>query len=251
MITFEIFLFLALAQASVSTALKPLSVPPVYPAGVSSPALFALDDNLVKRYADEVGEVTRVLAPGTSLKERKRKIFEMQSRRNAETLAALDRSAPAAVENKTIEKVFAALVSHPVARVDAVTQYDKRGDVGFCFGRAMLVHSLFVREGVKPAQLAKIFAVGKLRYKKQLWDFHMATLVRGEGTWVVVDSLFDKPLPHAEWVRRVTEFAINRTTPEIRFFVTDARKFQPAYAAYRQHDLLEPDLKNYFDALFQ
>jgi len=250
-IALKVFVLFSLAHASLSTALRPLSAPPIYPAGVFSPSLYAIGDNLVKRYGDEISEVTRGIALGTKLKERKRLIFEMQQRRNGETKAAIDKSTPAAVNQIIIEKVFTTLVAHPVARVDAVTKYDKRGDVGFCFGRAMLVHSLLLKEGVRPEQIAKIFAVGKLLYKKQLWDFHMATLVRGEGTWWVVDSLFDKILPHAEWMRRVALFGINREHPEARFFVTDPRKFQPAYAAYRAYDLREPELEEYFNALFQ
>jgi len=249
-IVFRLFLLSSLAHASLTTALRPLSAPPVFPAGVSSPSLFAVEVNLVKRYSDEVSEVTRGIVPGTPLKERKRRIFEMQQRLNAETKAALDKSAPGAVEQKKIEKVFASLVAHPVARVDAVIQYDKRGDVGFCFGRAMLVHAMLLEQGVRPEQIAKIFALGKLLYKKQLWDFHMATLVRGEGTWWVVDSLFEKVLPYDEWMRRVTLFGVNRQYPEVRFFVTDPRKFQPAYAAYRASDLREPELREYFNALF-
>jgi hypothetical protein len=80
----------------------------------------------------------------------------------------------------------------------------------------------------------------------------MATMVRGEkGQWWVVDSLFDHPLPHGEWMKRAARFDDRKDAPRVRFYVTDARKFQPAFGRYRARDFGIPELKPYFTELFR
>lgn len=75
-------------------------------------------------------------------------------------------------------KVFRELSSNRVSKIDAVDRYDKRGDIGFCFARAVMVHYLLLENGIPQNRIAKIFAIGQLKYGAQFWDFHMATLLR-------------------------------------------------------------------------
>lgn len=246
---------LAFAATGLKPALAILSAPPLFPDGMVAPYTNTVQENLIDAFAEE----RRVAGLGLKTltkPERQRRLSEQWATKNAIAARALEASrvtdeAHPGADAKTIEAVYHELVENPVTRVDAVTRYDKRGDVGFCFGRALWVHYRLLRRGIPPAQIAKIFAVGKLRYKKQLWDFHMATLVKGaDGKWWAIDSLFEKPLPDDEWRKRAWTFGASQTAPEVRFYVTDPRKFQPAYPAYERKTLTLPELKPFFSELF-
>jgi len=248
----SLFLFSALAGIGLKPALRKLSEPPTLSAGQATPYSGELEEKLIETFAEERRLANAEIPKTADKKERQRHLFATWSRKNDGVAERLAKSGgqPGADE-KTILEVYRELAENPVARVDAVTRYDKRGDVGFCFGRAMLVHYLLLIRKIAPENIAKIFAVGKLRYKNQLWDFHMATMVRGwDGQWWVIDTLFEKPLPFDEWRKMATAFGASREFPEVRLFVTDPRKFQPNYPAYRLSDLSVPELKPFFSQLF-
>lgn len=212
----------------------------------------AVGMNLIRTLAEEKRVAQAELPKKMSKHDRQQHLFQVYETRNREVSEWLSKDpSPGKADAKTIQEVFVELSHNPISKVDAVTRYDKRGDVGFCFGRALMVHYQLLGRGVPQSQMAKIFAVGKIRYKNQLWDFHMATLVKAtDGKWWVIDSLFEKPIPASDWMRRVTGFGVNRTFPEVRFYVTDPRKFQPSYPEYRLEQLTLPDLRPYFDDLF-
>jgi hypothetical protein len=141
-------------------------------------------------------------------------------------------------------------VRNPVAKVEAAAHYDRLGNIGFCFGRAALAHYLLLQNGVRPEHIAKIFIVGNLKYGSQIWEFHEATMVTGErGMWWVIDPLFEKMLSHVQWMERAKQFDVKSLEPQLRFYVTDARKFQPSFGMYRTDYFLQPELRRYFSAL--
>jgi hypothetical protein len=237
-----------------SKVIKKLNVSPSPQEGGSSPYTHDTEDNLIAIYSEEIRIAKSKIDPSVSKPARNKILFERMGEENKKVEEKLRNSSDgknAETHKKIAQKVFESLSSHNVTKIDAVERYDKRGDIGFCFGRAAMVHYLLLENGIKQDQIAKIFVVGRLKFKGQLWDFHMATMVKGEkGEWLVIDSLHDQVLPHTEWIKRAHTLDIKPDLPQLRFYVTDARKFQPAYKNYRVRDFQIPDLKQYFTELF-
>src|SRR5690606_14822446 len=96
-------------------------------------------------------------------------------------------------------------------------------------GRALLSHHLLIEAGVPAGDIAKIFTVGQLRFDGELWQYHVAILVRdSQHGFVVVDPLHAAPLPYPEWLDINQAYGIKHPLSRVRFYVTDARKFTPS-----------------------
>lgn len=235
--------------------LKKLNVAPAPVESSLRPYTHAIDEDLIAVYAREADAANRLVDIKLERTERSQRLRAIAERENKKVRERLERASDgsgAEAARKNAEKAFQVLVSNPVSKIESEHRYDPRGDIGFCFGRAALAHYLLLKYGVAPGNLAKIFAVGRLRYKEQLWDFHMATMVKGEkGQWWVVDSLFDKVLSVSDWMDRAAAFDVNPSASQVRFYVTDPRKFQPVYGQYREKELNIKELRPYFNDLFR
>ena len=185
------------------------------------------------------------------------KVFQGVRRQNKKLLESLLQPSPqpSAVWDKSlfapkISRVYKQVENHEVASVAKVGRYDNRGDIGFCFGRAMLTHHLLLHEGFEQRVLAKIFAIGKLRYGSIFWNFHMATMVRnGNGEPYVIDTLYPAPLRVSDWMQKTALLGAKRKKSQVLFYVTDPRKFQPAYGSYSMQQMQIPELSQYFEDL--
>jgi len=205
---------------------------------------------LVKLYAEEFHAAKKKAGSKTSKTKRNHLIHLEFKQKNEKLIKLLKKSTTKATSKTTADEIFKALSTNEVSKVGAVGKYDIRGDVGFCFGRATMVHYLLLKKGIKQSQIAKIFALGNLRYRKRFWEFHMATLVKGTGNWWVIDSLFEKVMSHEQWIKRVAAFDPQKNRSQVRFYTTDARKFQPQYPKYASETFKHPLIKKYFEALF-
>lgn len=149
-------------------------------------------------------------------------------------------------------KIISETRQNPVANLASVKNYEQGGQIGFCFGRALLVHLLLRQAGVKQAHLAKIFNVGQLLVEKQLWQFHVAVMIRdSKAGYLVVDPMHSKPLAYQEWIAINSAYDIKGKYSRARFYITEARKFLPNYPDYSLTQLEDPALKPYFDDLFK
>jgi len=155
------------------------------------------------------------------------------------------------IPKSSIMKVHEKLKNHAIINIKDNPKYDKRGDIGFCFGRSFYTHYLLRKIGASQIDIAKIFVNGRLNYNGQLWDYHMATMVKSDkNEWWVVDSLFTEPIKLKKWVKLTVMFGIKKEKSQARIFITDPRKYQSQYGAYEKKFFEIPDLKNYFDKLF-
>jgi hypothetical protein len=170
---------------------------------------------------------------------------------NEQTLAQLEKSPAGHGHYREIaQRVLKKVQANPVASIAKVPSFDPSGEVGFCFGRAMLVHYWLLKEGVSPSDLEKVFVLGELMVEGQFWNFHTAILLRdAEGGVLVVDPLEAHPLPLREWTRINAAREVKGRFSRARFYVTDPRKFLPAEGEYSAKVLEAPHLKAYFAAL--
>lgn len=229
------------------------------------PYSHAVDVDLLKLHDDEMRAIKRSWDEGPSKEQRASKTATREAQNqffhqkvtafNAQTFVALEKAAHSHAAAKKdyhvlVERVLAEVGRNPVARLDQLANYDEGGQIGFCFGRALLIHHLLLKAGVDQGDLAKIFNFGQLMVGKQLWTFHVAVLIRDSvAGFLVVDPLQAKPLPYKEWIAINTQYDIKGRLSRARFYVTDPRKFLPAFGAYDARQLADPVLKTYFDDL--
>lgn len=100
--------------------------------------------------------------------------------------------------------------------------YDPKGTVGFCFGRATIAHMEALIRGVNPDAIRKIWIAGDMRE----WGHHVATMVKGEKGWYVIDTNNGRAVPVKDWVAFYQPFK-NKNAKDIMVFVTRADRFGP------------------------
>ena len=100
--------------------------------------------------------------------------------------------------------------------------YDPKGTIGFCFGRATIVHMEALIRGVNPDAIRKIWIAGDMKQ----WGHHVATMIKGEKGWYVIDTNNGKPVLAKDWLAFYQPFK-NKNAKDIMVFVTRADRFGP------------------------
>ena len=127
------------------------------------------------------------------------------------------------------ELLLRQLKSDPVASPAGGQVYDPDGKLGFCFGRATWVWLQAMRMGVDKNSIKKLFLVGPMDADGRMWQFHVATAIRGrtsalEGSkyvWYVIDSDFN----HVKTADKFFEFfAKTSTDSKLRLFISDPQR---------------------------
>lgn len=160
-----------------------------------------------------------------------------------------------ALNKKELRKLLNYAIHHPVAGVEALKKYDPNGSIGFCFGRALFIHLELLRRGVAKESIKKVFVVGEMlevdptTEKKTVWQFHVATAVKGtDGQWWVIDPSYGLFELRA-WYNYMRGMAIQG---RISVFNTPLNKLGPSAWEYNTHagGLFDPSYNNYFKDLF-
>ncbi len=222
-----------------------------------------LDDDLLALYKAELKTIDDAWLK-TDEAKRDKKLVETKRLGNAffhanvkdlndKTFAKLELDAPQSAGKDYFalgESVLKSVRRNPVARLEASQSYDPSGQLGFCFGRALLVHYELLKAGVKQDDLGKVFVAGQLRVGAQMWNFHVAVIARdSKKNYLVIDPLLEKPVSLSEWRDITSAYDIKGSLSRARFYVTDPRKFLPATGRYSLELLTEKHLKKYFDEL--
>jgi hypothetical protein len=170
---------------------------------------------------------------------------------NAALFAGLDPNLAVGKDfSKLADDVLTQVQKNPVANLEATQNYDPSGQVGFCFGRALLVHHQLLKAGVKQEDIAKIFAAGQLRVAQRIWNFHVAVMVRdAKHGFLVIDPLYEKPLSLKAWTELTEGYDIKGTLSRARFYISDPRRFLPSGELYAVDQFENKYLKSYFDQL--
>lgn len=214
----------------------------------ASPPLFSLfDTDLLQAYQDEVTLLKKHNPDKASLSAALQShnlisLQELYKKRASPTALGLDFA--------DVNTILNSMKGHPIIGLEAMKTYDPTGQIGFCFGRATYVHLELLQHKVDSTRIIKIFAVGGLDVDGNAWDFHVATATQdNQGTWWVIDSLFNQLTPIADWMYEVGRWDANKRYPMMRFYFTNAAKFQVLPGSYDSENFHSPLYQTYFDDL--
>ncbi len=104
--------------------------------------------------------------------------------------------------------------------------YDPKGAIGFCFGRATIVHMEALIRGVNPDSIRKIWIAGDM----DKWGHHVATMIKGKDGWYVIDSNLGRVVKAEEWIDFYKPYKSNKSAKDIMVFITRADRFSPEHA---------------------
>lgn len=144
-----------------------------------------------------------------------------------------------------LNELYLKASKNPVADYSNVKRYDPKGNIGFCFGRAMNMHLEALRAGLAQENIKKIWAVGTMKYDNIFWQHHVATMVRGDDSlWYVLDPEYNKVLPLRDWYKEVKAMDTN---DKLMFYASDAGRWGVADdSGYLPDTLNDPFYNNYF-----
>lgn len=145
-----------------------------------------------------------------------------------------------------------AIIDHPVARYSSLKKYDPKGDIGFCFGRALAVQIEALKMGVAKENIKKIWIVGGMKSGSIDWGYHVSTIVRGsDQKWYTIDTNTEEPKLLVDWYQRLANRFEN--DGRLQLFVTDAKRFGPNGGAdtgpIQPGTVSSPFYNNYFKDL--
>ena len=191
---------------------------------------------------------------GVMRNERNRFFFEKVKTLNQQNLSFLRETSGAHEKNyrEIARGILRRVNAHPLTNAKRVDQFHEGSQIGFCFGRALVIHYWLLEAGVPQGDILKIFNVGRLKVNGVLWRFHVGVMVRdAESGYIVIDPLEenDKILSYQQWVDLNSTYEMKSPLSRARFYVTDPRKFLPAFGAYHLDQLKHPVLTEYFDRL--
>lgn len=147
------------------------------------------------------------------------------------------------------KQLYKKLVSQP--QVTSHGTFDPEYSIGFCFGRAMIVHAFaknaFVRDGdttrsLKDVPVRKIWVTGPMGQ----WKHHVATMVLAKeadvGFWVI-DNFVGSVKSATDWM---TQISATYPTVKVMYNVTRANRFSEANSLRYYQVLLDDPFFNGF-----
>ena len=167
---------------------------------------------------------------------------------NSLPLTGESRGRKSGLTTEEIQALYNDGATNPVGDYALVKKYDPEGNIGFCFGRALVMQIEALKHGVAKEAVRKIWAVGSMKYKDIYWQHHVATMVRGtDRAWYVLDPEYDKPLVLEKWVKTVKEMD---SDGRLQFFASDGKRWGPADSSAPYPSTLKSDFFNgYFEDL--
>jgi hypothetical protein len=165
-------------------------------------------------------------------------------------LSGADRGRKSGLSRAEIKNLYKELAEHPVASCKKLPKYDPKGNIGFCFGRAVTAHILALQKGMAKEGIRKIWAVGTMQADNITWGHHVATMVRGaDKKWWVLDPEYGKAMDLDTWMKNVKEMDVDG---KLLFLSSDAKRFGPYGADTYSSEEFSSDFYNqYFEDLMK
>lgn len=122
--------------------------------------------------------------------------------------------------------------------------YDKKGTIGFCFGRATIAHMEAIVREVHPDSVKKIWIAGDMG----VWGHHVATMVHTEKGWRVLDTNQGRLVTPDQWIDIYMKEK-QKNAKDIMVYVTQAGRFGPYDTrAYNAIDLFNTNSEEFVKA---
>ncbi|MAF77824.1 MAG: hypothetical protein CME60_06645 [Halobacteriovoraceae bacterium] len=157
------------------------------------------------------------------IKEMNQKVIDLLSKEEIPSgVRTFDQPTIDEISRDQAETLFQDMKNSPCVR--NLNRY-QRDDVtiGYCFGKATLVHMTSLIRGVNPHSIKKIWIVGETT---GWWGHHVAGMVKGEnGKWWVMDKDAGELVDHETWIHLFSRLKKNK---DLMIFVTDPERFGPA-----------------------
>ncbi len=100
--------------------------------------------------------------------------------------------------------------------------YDPQGAIGFCFGRATMAHLEAIVRNIHPDAIKKIWIAGDM----EKWGHHVATMIKTENNWLVLDTNIGHAISYEEWIRIYMPYKAKNAN-DIMIFITQSGRFGP------------------------
>lgn len=143
-----------------------------------------------------------------------------------------------------------AVSNNPVTKFYNSKKYDPKGEIGFCFGRAMAAHLEALSQGVEKESIRKVFVAGTMERPNEgiTWQFHVATIVKGtKGAWWVIDPIFNNVMKLEEWYEQM--YSLD-SSGQLRLFISEPSRFGAnSNDWYSKSDLMIDFYNDYFKDL--
>lgn len=129
-----------------------------------------------------------------------------------------------------IQNLFQNVVTNSQVSAALCGKYRGSEQRGFCWARVFAIHLMAIRAGAGNQNVKKIWALGTLKSGKDLWRYHVATVVRGpDNQWFAVDPIFKTHLPVEEWYKKMK--SQYDADGRMRIYITEGTRFGPEYTA--------------------
>ncbi|MBC7465749.1 MAG: hypothetical protein H7256_07140 [Bdellovibrio sp.] len=142
------------------------------------------------------------------------------------------------------------VANNPVTKFYNSEKYDPKGEIGFCFGRAMAGHLEALSMGIEKDSIRKAFVAGTMERQGEgiTWQFHVATIVKGtKGSWWVIDPIFNHVMKLEEWYGMMYDMD---SSGQLRLFVSEPARFGAiSNDWYNKSELMIDFYNNYFKDL--
>ncbi len=137
---------------------------------------------------------------------------------------------------KEANAIHQSIYENKAAHPSKTAYYDKKSSgIGYCFGRSMYYHLMFLKKGLQKESIKKIWAVGHMKTGNIDWGFHVATMVyTRDNNWMVIDSNHFEPISVEKWMDHYSQYNAEK---DLRFYITTPEKFSVNTGKYARYQL--------------
>ena len=137
---------------------------------------------------------------------------------------------------KEANAIHQSIYENKAAHPSKTAYYDKTdAGIGYCFGRSMYYHLMFLKKGLQKESIKKIWAVGHMKTGNIDWGFHVATMVyTRDNNWMAIDSNHSEPISVEMWMDHYSQYNAEKN---LRFYITTPEKFSVNSGKYRRTQL--------------
>ncbi len=164
-----------------------------------------MEDLFSKRERENVGKDGPTVVR-ESLENYKRFLLLDVNARVGLNIQNIDSKKPRLITVAQANAVLQAANENPVVSLyKAKKNYDPKGGIGFCFGRATFTNLYLVQAGFSRANIKKAFVVGRM--SGGAWGWHVTTIAQskdaaGREIWLAIDPVAGQIMDVKAWYQK-------------------------------------------------